>query len=254
VKLKIFALAEHPPRIVRAESSRAWMDEFPGRHPYRCLPLAIANSYGWDVLSPYTFTATWNGGSAATDVTFEAQGHAPFLGHFVNSNFTRGVFTMHTGYLFRTDPGWHVVASGPPNSPKDGVVPLTGIIESDWLPYPFTMNWLFTRPGSVRFEEGEPFCRVFPVPSGAVENAEPELHDLAHDPELERQYRTWREKRDEFMTKYRSGDAVTIKQAWQKFYFEGKYADGAEVEAPHTAKLRATEPRDLRAKARNDKG
>lgn len=253
MKLKIFALANSPPRIARAERARRWMDEFPARHPYRCLPLAIANAYGWDVLSPYTFSATWNGGKSAQDITFEAPG-APYLSHLVNGNFTHGIITLHTGYLFRTEPGWHLVATGPLNAPKDGIVPLTGIIETDWLPYPFTMNWQFTRPCSVRFEEGEPFCRVFPVPAGAVQSAEPEVHDLTHDPELFRQYQVWKEKRDEFMTKYRSGDQATIKQSWQKFYFEGKYADGVETGAAHTSKLNAPEPQDLRAKAPRKEG
>jgi len=29
-----------------------------------------------------------------------------------------------------------------------------GVIETDWLPDPFTMNWQMTRPGTVRFREG----------------------------------------------------------------------------------------------------
>ena len=76
------------------------------------------------------------------------------------------------------------------------------------------------------------------------------MHDLTSEPELLRQYQVWREKRDEFMTRYRGGDAATIKQAWQKFYFEGKYADGADAGAPHTSKLQAPMPRDLRAKGK----
>jgi len=28
------------------------------------------------------------------------------------------------------------------------------VIETDWLPDPFTMNWQMTRPGTVRFREG----------------------------------------------------------------------------------------------------
>jgi Family of unknown function (DUF6065) len=249
MKLQIFALTNSPPRIVRAQRARNWMDAFPGRHAYRCLPLAIANAYGWDVLSPYAFRATWTGGTAASDVTFEADGDAPYLGHFVNPNFSRGVVTFHTGYLFRTEPGWHLMATGAINAPKDGIVPLTGLIETDWLPYPFTMNWQFTRPGTVRFEAGEPFCRVFPVRAGALESALPEILDMEQDPELHGQYRAWRERRDEFMAKYREGDAATIKQAWQKFYFDGKYPDGSEPQTPHTSKLEILEPRDLRVKA-----
>src|SRR5215471_21435605 len=185
MKLRIFTLNNSPPKIVRAQRGRGWMDAFPGRHAYRCLPLAIANAYGWDILSPYSFTATWTGGSAASDVTFAAEGNAPYLDHFVNPNFSRGVVTFHTGYLFRTEPGWHLMATGPVNSPKDGMAPLTGIVETDWLPYPFTMNWQFTRPGAVRFEAGEPFCRVFPVPAGAAESVEPEIFEMSQDAELE---------------------------------------------------------------------
>jgi hypothetical protein len=169
LKLKIFALADHPPPIARAERTRRWMDDFPGNHPYRCLPLAIANAYGWDLLSPFAFTVTWNGGPSAQDLELVADDEAPFLGHFANGSFTHGVLTLHTGYLFRTEPGWHLVVTGPPNAPKDGIAPLTGVIESDWLPYPFTMNWKLTRPGSVRFEHGEAFCRIFPVTAGSVQ-------------------------------------------------------------------------------------
>jgi hypothetical protein len=139
------------------------------------------------------------------------------------------------------------VATGPTNSPKDGFAPLTGIIETDWLPYPFTMNWQFTRPGEVHFDAGEPFCRVFPVPAGALQAVEPEIRDLGADPEMLSQYQAWRAKRDEFMARYRGGDAATIKQAWQKFYFTGKYPDGTETQAAHTSKLELREPADRRA-------
>jgi hypothetical protein len=190
---------------------------------------------------------TWSGGPSADDLVFRADKDVPYLSHFVNGNFTHGVVTLHTGYLFRTEPGWHLMATGPANAAKDGIVPLTGIIETDWLPYPFTMNWQLTRPGSVRFEEGEPFCRVFPVKAQALDAVDPEVRDLSDDRELMLQYRAWREQRDDFMAKYRSGDALTIKKAWQKFYFEGKYPDGSTTHAPHAMKLEISEPRDSRA-------
>jgi hypothetical protein len=249
MKLQMLALTDAPPKVVRAQRRRSWMDEFPGHHPYRCLPLAIANTYGWDVLSPFTFTATWNGGPAAGDLTLHSD--APHLAHFASSNFARGVLTLHTGYLFHTDPGWHLMAGGPLNVFKDGIVPLSGILESDWLPYPFTMNWQFTRAASVRFEAGEPFCRIFPLPAQAIQAVEPEIHRIEERPELHRQYQLWRERRDEFLAKYRQGDAAALQQAWQKFYFQGKYADGSGPDAAHTSKLELAEPRDCRAADRN---
>jgi hypothetical protein len=51
------------------------------------------------------------------------------------------VLSFHPGYLFRTDPEWAVWCRGAPNSHKDGIVALDGLIETDWLPFFFTMNW-----------------------------------------------------------------------------------------------------------------
>ena len=64
-------------------------------------------------------------------------------------------------------------AMGPPNHIKDGIQPLAGLVETDWLPFPFTMNWLFTRPGTVRFEKGEPFCFITLAQDKPLEEFEP---------------------------------------------------------------------------------
>ena len=111
-----------------------------------------------------------------------------------------------TGYLFVTEPGWNLLTTGPFNHPRDGISPLTGVIETDWLPYPFTMNWQMTRPGTVRFERGDAFCLIFPVRKDELEAADVEIYNLADDPELEKKQKAWREKRDEFMVKFRAGD------------------------------------------------
>jgi hypothetical protein len=42
MKLHCFALNSDPPKITPARASRQWMDDFPDRHAYRCLPLTIA--------------------------------------------------------------------------------------------------------------------------------------------------------------------------------------------------------------------
>jgi hypothetical protein len=90
---------------------------------------------------------------------------------------------FHLWYVFRTEPGWDLFASGSLNCPKDGIAPLIGVIEPDWLPYPFTMNWQMTRPGTVRFENEEPVCMIFPVPHGTLQDIEPEIIDLDGMPE-----------------------------------------------------------------------
>ena len=93
------------------------------------------------------------------------------------------------------------MAQGPINRPKDGIAALSGIIETDWAPYTFTMNWLFTQPEvDVHFEKGEPFCHIFPVQRGQLASVEPEIRALSSEPELEQQYQAWNESRLKFNT------------------------------------------------------
>jgi len=153
------------------------------------------------------------------------------------SHFAYGIVTFHLGYLFRTEPGWDLVASGSFNRPKDGIAPLAGVIETDWLPYPFTMNWQMTRTGSVRFDRDEPLCMIHPVPHGALHEGEPEIVDLESDPEMKRQTFEWKERRDEFTRKFNVWVAQTRKDGRQRYDFLGKTPYGSSP-AQHLSKLR----------------
>jgi len=242
LNLECFAVTTAPPKLVAANPLRRWMDEFPQRHAYRCLPLAIANAYGWEILSPCSFEITWEGGMNANDIHIRATDGFPWLSHFATSNFTRGIVTFHTHYLFRTSPGWQLIATGPFNEPKHGIAPLTGVIETDWLPYPFTMNWHLTAPGKVRFKKDEPVCLIFPVAQGAMHEVTPVIKPLASDTDLQKQFETWRQKRQEFMRGHEALDPAILKQAWQKFYFRGELPDSDVKAASHEVKLRLNEP------------
>ena len=158
------------------------------------------------------------------------------------------IITFHLTYLFRTEPGWNLVATGPTNLPKDGIAPLTCVIETDWLPCPFTMNWQMTRPGRVRFQKCEPICLVYPVPTGAVADTTPEIRNLADDPELMAQALAWKDRRDEFMQRFNAGDQSARKAGWQRDYFLGRKPDGSAPDAQHVNKLRLASPVDLRRK------
>ena len=61
-------LSPPPPgrrRSCPAGRSAAGWTHFADRHPYRCLPLTMANTTGWEILCPVGFTAEWNGGMHA---------------------------------------------------------------------------------------------------------------------------------------------------------------------------------------------
>jgi hypothetical protein len=148
--------------------------------------------------------------------------------------------TFHIPCLFRTDPGWDLMAQGPINRPKDGIAALSGIIETDWAPYTFTMNWIFTQPEvDVNFEKGEPFCHIFPVQRGLLAAVEPEIKQLSSEPELERQYQAWNESRKNFNAALQQPGSSAQAERWQKMYYRGLSPDGtpAGIEE-HITRLR----------------
>ncbi len=222
MELECFPTAARPPEIVPGRPQRGWMDRFAERHPYRCLPLTMANTTGWEILCPMAFTAEWNGGPAAEDIVLRPDRPNPEFKDFVKSHFTHGVLTFHPGYLFRTPPGWDLTCTGPPNLPKDAIQPLTGLVETDWLPFPFTMNWLFTRPARVRFERGEPFCFIHLTPHRAMDGVQPVQRSMQSDPEYQQQYEAWRRSRDDFNARLHRLDPDAVREAWQRYYFKGE--------------------------------
>jgi hypothetical protein len=237
MKLTAYVLDGHTIDIRPAPVDRDWMDKIDQRFAYRCLPLSIANAYGWEILCAAGFTAVWDGGRAldAVKVITDKGNIAPALGHF---GF--GVLTFHVPCLFRTEVGFDLMVSGPINRPKDAIAPLTGLIETDWSPYSFTMNWQFTRPQTaVRFEKGEPFCHIVPVRRGEIESVEPELRLLSDNLELKLQHDTWTANRNRFIVDLKRPGSEAQAEKWQKLYHRGVMPDGEGVgAADHRTRLK----------------
>ncbi len=236
--LKCFVYPGWEPRIRPASTKRDWMDAAPESFPYRCLPLAIANSHGWEILSPCGFEVEWNGGLAPEDVVVRPDRGARDSDRPV-ALFGQGTFTLHIQGLFRTPPGWNLYVNGPPNRAKDGASPLAGIIETDWSPYTFTMNWQLTRPGLVvRFEENEPIAHLFPIERRTIETVEPRFLPIGDEPGLKADFDAWSRSRDAFQQRMRDDPPASPSEKWQKLYYRGLTPDGQCPVPDHQAKLR----------------
>lgn len=239
-----YRLRDLAPKIVPGRSERAWMDATDQRFAYRCLPLTIANSFGWELLLPANVSAEWNGGSDLDDISVEVDDEAWSGGKLAVSHFGHGVLTFQTGYLFRTDLSVGLLVRGAPNWPRDGIAPLEGLVETDWLPFSFTMNWQFTRPGRVTFGKGEPFCFISPVGYRALDALMPEIVDISDVPEEKRHFEAWSEGRLDFNERLKQNEPVAVQQGWQKWYIRGQSPSGAPVSPLHISKLRLADPDD----------
>jgi hypothetical protein len=243
--------------VSTAPVDRAWMDASHQRAPYRCLPLVIANQAGWWLPCPVTFTAYWDGGLGKENLQLNFAPPPPTTNLFdlfapitvsadmpnpgvqgdarVSSHFGSGIVTFSIPYLFRTPRGINLWVKGPTNSIKDGVQPLEGVVETDWLPATFTMNWKLTRPyNTVRFERGEPICMIVPVPRGLAEQLQPLYVPLDANPELAREYREWERSRDTFNKELSLLKPETVQRGWQRDYMKGRTVSGQQAEEHQT--------------------
>ena len=244
MKLIAYVIDGHQVNIRPAPVERSWMDKTGERFAYRCLPMNLANAYGWEILNPIGFEAVWSGGDdlKSIKITPDFGADAPAVSHF---GF--GVLTFHIPCVFRTPPGIDILVQAPINHPKDGIAGLSGIVETDWSPYSFTMNWMFTTAEvPVRFEMAEPHCHIIPIRRGELEIVEPELRSLSDEPQLKSQHESWAKSRDRFMLDLGDPGSEAHGARWQKLYYRGLMSDGQQSEADHRTRLRLKQFRDLR--------
>jgi hypothetical protein len=240
-ELVCYRLTRDAPEIAPARAARDWMDRTDQRYAYRCIPLSIANASGWEVLSPVAFEATWRGDDGHDAIRIrstEDQGRAARL---AASHFGHGILTLHTEHLFRTSPGWALWVRGSPNAEKRNLAPLDGLVETDWLDFPFTMNWRFTRPCTIAFEKGEPFCFVTPVPHALLDAVQPVIRDVDVDPALKAAYDLRSTSRNDFNAGLKVRDPDIVAQGWQRHYVRGEDAAGRRAEF-HLSKRRLKTP------------
>lgn len=242
-KLQLYPVHAHCLDIVPGRFRRDWMEQTPERFAYRCLPMVIANTSGWELLSPCAFEASWNGSAGRDAIRIQAIDEQATVDAIATSHFGSGILTFHAGYIFVTDPGWGLNVRGAPNFVKDGIQALEGLVETDWLPFPFTMNWRFTRPGTVRFEKGEPLAFVVPTRHLLLDEIQPEIRELSDEPELAQRYAEWRDKRAGFISALAANQPEAVRQGWQRNYSRGTYPDGQAAPETHVLKRVLKAPR-----------
>jgi hypothetical protein len=217
-----------------APKERLWMDETSNRFAYRCLPLLIANQAGWVVTCPVNFSVWWQGfGKPSSSMHFKFENDAQIHSKRIKSHFGSGILTFVIPYLFRTPDNVQLSVRGLPNHPKMNCSPLEGIVETDWSPYTFTMNWKVHLPYfPVRFKKMEPICFIQPISLATLESTEAVEQELDRDPNLSAEHSEWSQKRHVFNT------TEANLGGWQKHYFQGHSISGQKVARQHRTQLK----------------
>ena len=155
-----------------SDKKRDWFDS----HFYRCLPLTIANQYGFVLKSQFDFVVNWDGGDNVEAIKFffnepleEINKKFPR----VESHFGYGVFTIMPPFTLRTPPGINLMTINTPNNILPNITVMSGVVETDNLRHPFTFNFKIQTPGvDIFIPKGYPLATILPIPRYFVENFE----------------------------------------------------------------------------------
>ena len=173
-------LAKHLIQPLRGRKQRGWFVQ----HAYFCLPLTMANEYGFIVRSLYSFEVLWNGGDRPEDVVCELllseqekHNNIDQL-QIVKSHFGMGTVTIQNRWTYRTPKGVNLMTINPPNLFMDGIHHMSGIIETDNLRRDFTFNLKITRPNcQIRIRKGTPIGCIIPYPRNYIDQFKIKIAD-----------------------------------------------------------------------------
>lgn len=209
--------------IVPLRRKRDWMDNTERSYAYECMPLNIANEYGWAVLSPVKFSATWDGTENLDCITIKYPDSKTF--DFAHSHFGHGVLTISVDFVIQTPPEISLYIRGVPNEPVEGLQPLDAIVETDWLPFTFTYNYKFIKPCTVTFEKGEPLFLFFPIKRGEIESYKIVNQHIDQSPSLKSAYNEYSNSRQLYLDNM---DDPKIAKQTQRYYSNAKRPDGGK--------------------------
>jgi len=142
-------------------------------HARHCLPLSMANSLGFYILSPGTFKVTWNG-----DVHKRAViEHIDKSSHYeVDDHASFASFTVQAKFIPVTDdPGDFVYIKGIPNMRGLPYSCMEAIIEAWWSVSNFGLVFIINQPGQFTINKGDPIAQMF-LYHGVAGAAIGELH------------------------------------------------------------------------------
>ncbi len=159
---------------------RDWMDAVPSGYIYRCIPMLAANTMGWELLNPADTAIIWDGGERIENLKIACQERGLFT---ANSHFGSGIATWYVPFLFKTSPDLGLYVCGPTNHEKKNARALEAFVRTDWLPFPFTVNWQVNHANTeTYFKKGEPIAQIIPFPLRLIDETRLEITTLSSDP------------------------------------------------------------------------
>ena len=150
--------------VEKPSFKRDWFDP----HFYHCLPLSVANQYGFIIKTEYGFYLEWNGNNGINDLQISIEGKKEDVNNMfphIASHFGHGILTVNVPFVLRTPPNVNLLITSPFNYLMPGITVMSGVVETDNLRHHFTFNLKVNIPNSkIYFPPNTPLASFMPIP------------------------------------------------------------------------------------------
>lgn len=174
---------------VQGEKTKPWWqdNDKTKNHIQKCLPLGMANSLGYQILSPATFTVEWDGdvhANAIVTVLEQCENCA------VDDHAAYGSFTVQPGFIPTTDNvGDFIMIKGLPNERCQPYSCMEAVIEAWWSRARFGLVFLMNQKGKILVSMGQPIAQMFVIKSDGFHDELNVVDSLTDD------FISWHDKR-----------------------------------------------------------
>ena len=184
--------------ITSAPLKREWLNKPEQKYGYQCQPMVAANQMGWHILSSSEIIINWNGGQSTNDV-FVKQINDEINYNYAASHFSVGIVTFSFPFVVKTPPGWGIWVGPPSNEWIVNMQGLQGIVETNWLPFSFTMNWkILEENKTIVIPKYFPIAKMIPFPLNLNEKININYKNITEYPDFNKKFKDYSESRGNF--------------------------------------------------------
>jgi hypothetical protein len=164
--------------IKQTRIKRNWMEDTGEKHAYKCFPISLANTIGYELSLPVDVSFVWDG------ISNESVEHVKILSgeEFVYNSRANATVSFKTGIVIRSNKNISFLHMPVPNMFNDSYQTFTSIISTSFFDQEFPSAIKILKPDRViTIKAGEPFATLVPISLTDMSNIELNLNNFDMD-------------------------------------------------------------------------
>lgn len=226
--------------IKQTRLKRDWMDSTWQAHAYRCFPVQLGNTIGYELSLPEDLTFTWNG------IENESERNVQILNGAKYAYTGRGhaTISIKTGITFKTPENMSIMQMPVPNWFHKDFISFTTVISTSWYwqELPCAIR-ILTPHKEITIKKDEPFATLVPV----------SLSTMSETKLILKEYQHWQRDVEYNREKMKAFEEIRKQNKWTDWYRNAVDHTGESL-GKHEVKNLKLEIEDERPNYGNSKG